>query len=74
MNWGFIGWVLGIILTVYVLKFAVMALSSLFSKDSMENVMNITGKKISKMNKKLTKKIKDAAAKRKENQPIITIK
>lgn len=83
MNWGFIGWVLGIILTLYVLKFAIMALRSLFSKESMESLMDIAGNKISRANKNLTKKMKQNVAKRKaekmakkidEERPMVIIR
>ena len=65
MNWGFIGWVIGILLTIYLLKFVILALRSLFSKESMESLMGATEKKIKSANKAMTKKIKQTAAKRK---------
>ena len=65
MNWGFIGWVIGILLTIYLLKFVILALRSLFSKESMENLMGMTEKKIKSVNKAMTKKIKETTAKRK---------
>ena len=65
MNWGLIGWVVGCLLTIYVLKFVVMALRSLFSKESMENLMDWTGTKVNDANKKLTETIKRSTAKRK---------
>lgn len=79
MNWGFIGWAVGILLTIYVLKFVIMALRSLFSKESMESLMDWTGQKVNDANKKLTKKIKASAKtraqKRKEkverDQPMV---
>ena len=79
MNWGFIGWVLGILLTLYVLKFAILALRSIFSRDTMESIMSSTGERISEMNAKVTNKIKAKAAQRKakkqeENKPIIYIR
>lgn len=83
MNWGFIGWCLGIILTVYVLKFAILALRSLFSKRNMESIMMAAGDKVSEANEAMTRKIKETAAKRKaerrqrkieEDQPMIIIR
>lgn len=83
MNWGFIGWVIGILLTVYLLKFVILALRSLFSKESMENIMGATERKIRSANKAMTRKIKQTAAKRKaeklqkkieEDQPMIVIR
>lgn len=83
MNWGFIGWVIGILLTIYLLKFVILALRSLFSRESMENIMGATERKIRSANKAMTRKIKQTAAKRKaeklqkkieEDQPMIVIR
>ena len=83
MNWGFIGWVLGALLTLYVLKFAIMLLRSIFSKESMESMMGAAQDRISDANERLTETIKRKAAQRKaekqrkkeeENRPIVYIR
>ncbi len=66
MNWGFIGWVVGILLTIYLLKFVILALRSLFSKESMESLMGTAERKIKDANEWMTATIKKKAAAKKK--------
>ena len=68
MNWGLIGWVAGVLLTLYMIKFVWMMIRSLFSKDTMSSVMEITGDKVNRLNRKMTKKIKQKAEQKKKER------
>ena len=66
MNFGFIGWIVGILLTIYLLKFVILALRSLFSKESMESLMGAAEQKIKDANKWVTATIKKKTAAKKK--------
>ena len=55
MNWQLIAWVGGTALTVYGIKFVLMLIATLFSKDTMKGAINVMGESVANANKKVTK-------------------
>ena len=79
MNWGLVASFAGVLLTIYGIKFVFMAIRSLFSKDTMETVMDSMGNSISKANKKFKRYLKQKSAQKKmqqieEEKPMILIR
>lgn len=75
MNWGIVSWVLGVLLTIYAIRFVFMAVRTLLSKDTMETVLDAAGNSINQANKKFKKFLKQKTDKRKQEQkPVITIR
>ena len=62
MNWDFVKWVAGVLLTLAAIKFVWTVFRTLFSKETMENVIDTVADKIHSAGEKMTEVIKDAAA------------
>lgn len=52
MNWQLIAWVGGTALTVYGIKFVLMLIATLFSKDTMKGAINVMGNLLQTRTKK----------------------
>ena len=80
MNWGLVAWVAGVLLTIYAIKFVFMAIRTLLSKDTMEDVMDIMGNSISNANKKFKRFLKKKSTQKKmqkkieENKPMVIVR
>jgi DNA-binding transcriptional regulator GbsR (MarR family) len=64
MNWGLVGWFFGVLLTLAALKFVWTVFRTLFSKETMEDVIDAAGDKIHDLGENMTNSMKKAAAKR----------
>ena len=78
MNWNFIWWFMGIVLTVYAIKFLMSLCKSLLGKEAREDLIDSMGQSINNANKRLTKSLKKKAAERKqqkkeENRAIVRV-
>lgn len=78
MNWNFIWWFMGIVLTVYAIKFLLSLCKSLLGKEAREDLIDSMGQSINNANKRLTKSLKKKAAERKqqkkeENRAIVRV-
>ena len=81
MNWGLVAWVAGALLTFAGIKFVWVIFTSLFSKESMEDMVDAIGDGIHNAGEKVTKSIKKSAQKRrarkkaeKRNDPPIAVR
>ena len=75
MNWGIVSWVLGVLLTIYGIRFVFMAVKTLLSKEMMEAVIDKAGKSVTRTNKKFKKYLKEKVDKKKTvNKPMVTIR
>ena len=80
MNWGLVAWVAGVLLTIYAIKFVFMAIRTLLSKDTMEDVMDVMGNSISNANKKFKRYLKNKSTQKKmqrkleEEKPMIIVR
>ena len=75
MNFGIISWVLGVLLTIYGIKFVFMAVKTLLSKEMMESVIDKAGKSITRTNKKFKRYLKEKVDKKKTvNKPMVEIR
>ena len=70
MNWDFIWWFMGIVLTVYAIKFLLSLCKSLLGKEAREDLIDSMGNSISNANKRITKNLKKKAAERKQQKTI----
>ena len=78
MNWNFIWSFMGIVLTVYAIKFLMSLCKSLLGKEAREDLIDSMGQSINNANKRLTKSLKKKAAERKqqkkeENRAIVRV-
>ena len=78
MNWGLISWIAGVMLTLYGIKFVIMAIRTLLSKDTMNAVLDAAGSSVNTANVKFKRYLKKKASSKKSEQkkikPIITIR
>ena len=80
MNWGLIGTVAGVLLTFAGIKFVWVAFRTLFSRDTMEDVLSAAGDGFSNAGRKFGNFIKKKSTERKiakaeeENKPIVIIR
>lgn len=83
MNWGFIGWVAGIVATLYAVRFLMDLFKSLFGKEARGRMINNLGDSISDARENMTEKIRMKAEQRREekrqkkieeDQPMIIIR
>lgn len=76
--WGFIQWVSGILLGLFVLRFIFIAIKTLLSKDNINAILDSTGNWVMKSNKKfkryLNKKVSEKKAKKNDIKPVVTIR
>lgn len=68
MNWNFVMWFAGILATFAAIKFLMVTFKSLFSKESMQNVLDRVGDGVSSANEKLTEKMKEKVAERRQRK------
>lgn len=78
MNLKIVAWFAGALLTIYGVKFVFLAVRQLFSKDTMNSVMDAAGAHVASMNKSFTRYLKRKARERREktkekNLPMVTI-
>ena len=78
MNLSIVLWFAGALLTIYGIKFVFLFVREMFSKDTMESVMDAAGATIKNMNKSFTRYLKRKARERREktkekNLPMVTI-
>lgn len=80
MNWELVKWVVGVLLTFAAIKFVWTAFRSLFNKETMEDVLDTMGDKISDASHTINKKLKKKAMERrvqkaeKKNKPVVIIR
>ena len=79
MNWDFILWIGGAVATIYLVKFLLELLKSLFGKEARRNMIDGMGESIHTANEMLTEKLKRKAAERKqkkkeENKAVVYIR
>ena len=82
MNWNLVLWFAGIMVTFVGLKFVWVLFRTLFSKESMEDVVDAIGDGIHNASEKVSKSIKKSAQKRrarkkaekKNDPPLIMIR
>ena len=80
MNWELVKWIVGVLLTFAAIKFVWTAFRSLFSKETMEDMLDTMGDKISDASHAVTKKLKKKAMERRvqkqenKNEPIVIIR
>ena len=68
MNWNFVGWIIGGVATIYLCKFLLELLKSLFGKDARKNLIDNMGDSIHNANEALTERIREKAAERKRQK------
>lgn len=82
MNWELIRWFAGICLTIVGLKFVLVMVKTLFSKEMMQDAIGAVGDKISDANYKMTNSLKRKMAEKKarreaekeKNKPMVFIR
>lgn len=70
MNWDFIWWFMGIVLTIYAIKFLLSLCKSLLGKEARQDLIDSMGNSISNANKRITKNLKKKAAERKQQKVV----
>ena len=68
MNWNFIAWFAGILATFAALKFLMVTFKSLFSKQSMQSVLDRVGDGVSNANERLTEKMRSKVEERRQRK------
>lgn len=68
MNWSFVGWVVGGIATIYLCKFLLELLKSLFGKDARRNLIESMGDGIHNANEAITERLREKAEERKRQK------
>lgn len=82
MNWNLVAWVAGTLMTFVGIKFVIVAIKTLFSKEMMTDAIGAIGDHISDANAALTNKLKTKMAQRKarkeaekqQNKPMVYIR
>ena len=82
MNWNLIGWFAGAIVTLYMIKFILMFVRRIFSKDTMTKIIDSTGNAATRTSERitdsLTEKIQQRrerkAKEKEENSPVVVIR
>ena len=65
MNWNFVWWIIGMVASVYLVKFLLELLKSLFGKEARKDLINSMGDKIHDVNEQFTNNLKRKAEERK---------
>ena len=68
MNWNFVMWIVGAVASVYLVKFLLELLKSLFGKDARRNLIDSMGDGIHNANERFTEHLKNKAAERKQKK------
>ena len=73
MNWGLVGWVAGTMLTIYMIKFVISLMRSVFSKENANRVISGIGNSCDRAGERCTEYLRykvENRRRKKEPEPL----